>query len=56
MGGFGIQVPTDYNGLGLTNSQSARLSEIIASNDLGFSIMIGAHQVRIFVGVAKFNV
>ena len=46
MGGFGIQIPTEYNGLGLINTQNARLSEILAGNDLGVSIMLGAHHVR----------
>ena len=33
------------NGLGLTNTQYARLVEIMAGNDLGLGIMVGAHQV-----------
>lgn len=46
MGGLGIQIPTDYNGLGLNNTQYSRLGEIIGANDLGLGIMLGAHQVR----------
>lgn len=35
MGAFGLQVPTDLGGLGLTNTQYARLVEMVAaSNDL----------------------
>ena len=32
------------NGLGLTNTQYARLVEIVGSNDLGVGITLGAHQ------------
>ena len=46
MGAFGLQVPTDFKGLGLTNTQYARLTEIIGGYDLGVGIMLGAHQVR----------
>ena len=45
LGAFGLQVPTEYNGLGLTNTQYARLVEIVGSHDLGVGICLGAHQV-----------
>lgn len=45
LGAFGLQVPAEYNGLGLTNTQYARLVEIVGSHDLGVGIALGAHQV-----------
>lgn len=43
-GMFGFQVPEDYGGLGLSNVQMARMSEIGGEIDLGTSLHIGAHQ------------
>jgi very long chain acyl-CoA dehydrogenase len=48
LGAFGLQVPSEYNGLGLNNTQYARLVEIVGSHDLGVGITLGAHQVFIF--------
>jgi very long chain acyl-CoA dehydrogenase len=47
LGAFGLQVPSEYNGLGLNNTQYARLVEIVGSHDLGIGITLGAHQVFI---------
>lgn len=47
LGAFGLQVPAEYNGLGLTNTQYARLVEIVGSHDLGVGIVLGAHQVSL---------
>ena len=44
LGLCGLQIPEDFGGVGLTNTQYARLSEIIGANDLGLGIFIGAHQ------------
>lgn len=46
LGAFGLQVPTEYDGLGLNNTQYARLTEIVGSHDLGIGITMGAHQVN----------
>lgn len=51
MGAFGLQVPTDLGGLGLTNTQYGRLTEIVGGNDLGVGIFIGAHQSIGFKGI-----
>merc|ERR1712029_1251631 len=51
LGAFGLQVPEDLGGVGLTNTQYARLSEIIGANDLGLGIFIGAHQSIGFKGI-----
>lgn len=43
LGLFALQVPTDLGGLGLNNTQYARLVETVGS-DLGVAITLGAHQ------------
>lgn len=35
LGAFGLQVPQDLGGLGLNNTQYARLVEIVGAHDLG---------------------
>lgn len=35
LGAFGLQVPQDFGGLGLINTQYTRLVEIVGANDLG---------------------
>ena len=44
LGAFGLQVPEELGGVGLNNTQYARLTEIVGGNDLGIGIFIGAHQ------------
>lgn len=44
LGAFGLQAPQEYGGLDLNNTQCGRLGEIIGMYDLGFSIVLGAHQ------------
>ena len=44
MGAFGLQVPTELEGVGLSNTQYARLVEIVGGHDLGVGITLGAHQ------------
>jgi len=44
MGGFALQVPVEYGGLGLCNTQYSRIVEICGYHDLGIGIMLGAHQ------------
>lgn len=55
MGAFGLQVPTDLGGLGLTNTQYARLVEIVGMHDLGVGITLGAHQSIGFKGILLFG-
>ncbi|XP_065840926.1 very long-chain specific acyl-CoA dehydrogenase, mitochondrial-like [Oscarella lobularis] len=55
MGGFGMQIPSDLGGLGLTNSQYARLGEISGGYDLGLSIVMGAHQSIGFKGILLYG-
>ncbi|CAG5132308.1 unnamed protein product, partial [Candidula unifasciata] len=55
MGAFGLQVPQEYGGLGLTNTQYARLVEIVGAHDLGVGITLGAHQSIGFKGILLFG-
>ncbi|CAH1781953.1 unnamed protein product, partial [Owenia fusiformis] len=55
MGAFGLQVPHEYDGVGLTNTQYARLVEIVGAHDLGVGITLGAHQSIGFKGITLFG-
>ncbi|CAF3717479.1 unnamed protein product [Adineta steineri] len=54
-GAFGIQVPVEFGGLGLTNTQAARLFEIATGHDLSISVCMGAHQSIGFKGILLFG-
>ena len=41
----------ELDGVGLTNTQYARLTEVVGGNDLGVGIFIGAHQSIGFKGI-----
>ncbi|XP_072033459.1 very long-chain specific acyl-CoA dehydrogenase, mitochondrial-like [Amphiura filiformis] len=55
MGAGGMQVPPDYNGLGLSNTQYGRMVEIVGEYDLGVGIALGAHQSIGFKGILLFG-
>lgn len=55
LGAFSLQVPQELGGLGLSNSQYARLVEIVGSHDLGVGIFLGAHQSIGFKGILLFG-
>ncbi|KAL3272867.1 hypothetical protein HHI36_014328 [Cryptolaemus montrouzieri] len=55
LGGFALQVPQDLGGLGLSNTQYARLVEIVGIHDLGVGITLGAHQSIGFKGILLFG-
>ncbi|XP_047535023.1 very long-chain specific acyl-CoA dehydrogenase, mitochondrial [Vanessa atalanta] len=55
LGAFGLQVPTELGGLGLSNTQYARLVEVVGAHDLGVGITLGAHQSIGFKGVLLFG-
>lgn len=44
LGAYSMQVPPEYGGLGLLNSQYAMTAEIVGQYDLAFAINLGAHQ------------
>ncbi|EDO39357.1 predicted protein [Nematostella vectensis] len=55
MGAFGLQVPADLGGVGLTNTQYARMVEIVGAHDLAVGIVLGAHQSIGFKGILLFG-
>ncbi|KAM8794229.1 very long-chain specific acyl-CoA dehydrogenase, mitochondrial [Eudromia elegans] len=44
LGAFGLQVPPELGGLGLSNTQYARLAEEVGAHDLAVGVTLGAHQ------------
>ncbi|KAM3960874.1 acyl-CoA dehydrogenase very long chain [Aphomia sociella] len=55
LGAFGLQVPSELGGLGLNNTQYARLVEVVGAHDLGVGITLGAHQSIGFKGILLFG-
>jgi len=55
MGSFGIQVPIEYGGIGLNNTQYARMGEIMGMFDLSIGIALGAHQSIGFKGILLYG-
>ncbi|XP_064394245.1 very long-chain specific acyl-CoA dehydrogenase, mitochondrial-like [Halichondria panicea] len=55
MGAFGLQVPAELSGVGLTNTQYARMVEIVGGHDLGIGICLGAHQSIGFKGILLYG-
>ncbi|KAG9510966.1 Very long-chain specific acyl-CoA dehydrogenase, mitochondrial, partial [Fragariocoptes setiger] len=55
MGAFGIQVPTEYGGVGFNNTQYARMAELMGGNDLAIGIALGSHQSIGFKGILLYG-
>lgn len=55
LGAFGLQVPVDLGGMGLNNTQYARLVEVVGLHDLGVGITLGAHQSIGFKGILLYG-
>lgn len=55
LGAFAMQVPVNYGGIGLTNTQYARLVEVVGVHDLGVGITLGAHQSIGFKGILLYG-
>ncbi|XP_043348425.1 very long-chain specific acyl-CoA dehydrogenase, mitochondrial-like isoform X2 [Dermochelys coriacea] len=55
MGAFGLQVPEELGGVGLTHTQYARIVEVVGVHDLGVGISLGAHQSIGFKGILLFG-
>ncbi|XP_043263865.1 very long-chain specific acyl-CoA dehydrogenase, mitochondrial [Colletes gigas] len=55
LGVFGLQVPQEYGGLGLTNVQYSKFVELCGYHDLGIAIMLGAHQSIGYKGILLFG-
>ncbi|XP_033334311.2 acyl-CoA dehydrogenase very long chain [Megalopta genalis] len=54
-GAFALQVPEEYGGLGLNNTQYCRCVEVCGYHDLGIGITLGAHQSIGFKGILLFG-
>lgn len=54
-GAFGLQVPTEYGGVGLNNTQYARMAEIMGANDLALGIALGSHQSIGYKGILLYG-
>ncbi|XP_044525431.1 very long-chain specific acyl-CoA dehydrogenase, mitochondrial-like [Gracilinanus agilis] len=52
---FGLQVPEELGGLGLTNTQFTRMVEILGWHDLAVAVTLGAHQANGFRGILLFG-
>ncbi|XP_055595027.1 very long-chain specific acyl-CoA dehydrogenase, mitochondrial-like isoform X2 [Uranotaenia lowii] len=55
LGGMSHFIPAEYGGLGLMNSQAARLGDIVGGSDLAFSIHTGAHQTIGTKGIIMYG-
>uniref|UniRef100_A0A646QHH3 Very long-chain specific acyl-CoA dehydrogenase, mitochondrial n=1 Tax=Hemiscolopendra marginata TaxID=943146 RepID=A0A646QHH3_9MYRI len=55
LGAFGLQVPVELSGIGLSNTQYARMVEVVGAHDLGVGIFLGAHQSIGFKGILLFG-
>ncbi|KAL5285200.1 ACADVL family protein [Megaselia abdita] len=55
LGIYGMQPAEEYGGLGLNNTQNARLCQIVGEHDLGLGIHIGAHQSIGYKGIVLYG-
>ena len=55
MGLFGVMIPEQYDGFGLSNTAYARLFEEIAQIDPSIAVMLGAHQSIGLKGIQLFG-
>ncbi|KAK5978147.1 Very long-chain specific acyl-CoA dehydrogenase [Trichostrongylus colubriformis] len=55
LGGFGAVVPAEYEGAGMCNIQMAKLAETIGAHDLGFGVVMGAHQSIGYKGILLYG-
>jgi acyl-CoA dehydrogenase family member 9 len=55
MGLFGLIIPTEYDGLGLSNTGYARLFERIAATSASVAVTVGAHQSIGLKGILLFG-
>ncbi|KAL7060652.1 hypothetical protein AAHC03_09787 [Spirometra sp. Aus1] len=55
MGAFGLQTPEDFGGVGLNNSEYARLVSVLGMKDLALGIVLGAHQSIGYKGILLYG-
>lgn len=55
LGAFSLQVPKNLGGMGLSNTQYARLVEIVGAHDLGVGITLGSQQSIGYKGILLYG-
>jgi very long chain acyl-CoA dehydrogenase len=55
VGAFGLQVPVEYGGAGMNNTQYLYLASATGNLDLGVSVCLGAHQSIGFKGILLYG-
>ncbi|KAL5285201.1 ACADVL.2 family protein [Megaselia abdita] len=55
LGCFGLQPEEEYGGLGLNNTQNARMAQIVGAHDLGVGVTLGAHQSIGYKGIFLYG-
>uniref|UniRef100_A0A0V0J9D5 Very long-chain specific acyl-CoA dehydrogenase, mitochondrial n=1 Tax=Schistocephalus solidus TaxID=70667 RepID=A0A0V0J9D5_SCHSO len=55
MGAFGLQTPEDFGGVGLNNSEYARMVSVLGTKDLALGIVLGAHQSIGYKGILLYG-
>ncbi len=55
LGLFGLQIPTDHDGIGLSASAYARVMQEVGGLDASIAVMLGAHQSIGLKGILLFG-
>jgi len=55
LGLFGLQIPEQYGGLGLSNTAYSRVGEEVAGHDASVAVTLGAHQSIGLKGILLFG-
>jgi acyl-CoA dehydrogenase family member 9 len=55
LGLFGLQIPTDHDGIGLSASAYARVTQEVGGLDASVAVMLGAHQSIGLKGILLFG-
>ncbi|KAL3321299.1 hypothetical protein Ciccas_000006 [Cichlidogyrus casuarinus] len=55
LGAFGLQVPEEYDGVGLCNTEYARVVSIVGLTDLALGIFLGSHQSIGYKGILLYG-
>jgi len=55
MGAFGMMVPEEFEGAGLSNTGYARMVEVVGAHDLGVGILLGASQSIGYKGILLYG-
>uniref|UniRef100_U5EW83 Very long-chain specific acyl-CoA dehydrogenase, mitochondrial n=1 Tax=Corethrella appendiculata TaxID=1370023 RepID=U5EW83_9DIPT len=55
LGAYALQIPEEFGGLELNNTQLTRLQEMVGLYDLGIGVILGAHQSIGFKGILLYG-